>query len=69
MTFKNRIRLPFYLSRPQFPDEKNIFRLANGVAKVQSIVIRKVYEGETDYLTEDQHQRLLEIPARRHHQC
>jgi hypothetical protein len=58
MAFKNRVRLPFHLTRPQFPDERNVFRMANGVAKVQSIIIRKTYEGETGYLPEWAHQRL-----------
>lgn len=58
MPFRNRIRLPFYITKPQFPSERNIFRLADGTAKVQSVVIRKVYEGKTDDMPEWFHQRL-----------
>jgi hypothetical protein len=58
MAFRNRIRLPFYLTRPQFPDDKNVTRLADGSSRVNSITIRKVYEGETEYLPEWVHQRL-----------
>lgn len=59
MAFKNRIRLPFYVTRPQFPREANIFRRADGSTKVQSVIIRKVFEGETDNLPKEIHERLL----------
>jgi len=58
MPFLNRIRLRTYLSKPQFPSESNIFKLADGSRKVQSIVISKVYTGETDLYPEWIHQRL-----------
>jgi len=59
MAFKNRIRLPFYLTRPQFPREANVFRRADGSTQVQSVIIRKVFEGETDNLPKEIHERLL----------
>lgn len=59
MAFKNRIRLPFYVTRPQFPREANIFRRADGSTKVQSVIIRKVFEGETDNLPKEIHERLI----------
>jgi hypothetical protein len=59
MPFKNRIRLPFYITRPQFPRESNVFRRADGSTKVQSVIIRKVFEGETDNLPKDIHERLI----------
>ena len=59
MPFKNRIRLPFYITRPQYPRESNIFRRADGSTKVQSVIIRKVFEGETDNLPKEIHERLL----------
>lgn len=58
MSFVNRIRLPLYVTRPQFPDEKNVFRLADGTTKVQSIIIRKVFEAETDWLPAEIHERI-----------
>lgn len=58
MSFRNRARLAFYVTRPQFPEERNTFRLANGRTKVQSVIIRKVLEGETDYLPVELHERL-----------
>ncbi len=59
MPFTNRVRLPFFITRPQFPDERNVFRLANGETKVQSVTVRKIYEGETDWLPETIHERIV----------
>lgn len=56
MAFKNRIRLPFYLTEPQFPIERTGFRFANGVAKTISAVVRKTYIGKGDMMSE----RMLE---------
>lgn len=58
MAFKNRVRLPIKLHKPQFPEETSEYRKANGVNKVLSVVIRKVYEGLTDELPEKLHERL-----------
>lgn len=57
--FKNRIRLPIMFSKPQFPTERNIFRLADGSSKVQSTIIKNTYEGKTDYLPEDWHKKII----------
>lgn len=59
MAFKNRIRLPFYITRPQFPTQKNVFRLANGRLKTQSAIVQKAFEGETDNLPKEIHERLV----------
>lgn len=59
MAFKNRIRLPIYVTRPQFPVESNVFRLANGTRKTLSSVIRKTFEGETENLPREIHERLV----------
>lgn len=56
MAFRNRIRLPFYLTRPQFPTTRNVFRKANGVTQTISTEVRKTYEGETDSWKEQWHQ-------------
>lgn len=58
MPFLNRIRLRLMLGKAQFPDDRNVFRLADGSKKVQSIVVKKVYSGITDYYPEWVHQRL-----------
>lgn len=55
--FVNRIRLPFQLYRPQFPEEREVFRKADGTVKVQSAVIRKTYNGDTDFWPENWHER------------
>jgi len=59
MPFRNRIRLPFYVTRPQFPTESTNFRLANGARKTLSSVVRKVFEGETENLPREIHERLV----------
>lgn len=59
MPFKNRVRLPFYVTRPQFPTESNTFRLANGRRKTLSSIIRKLFEGETENLPKEIHERLV----------
>jgi hypothetical protein len=58
MAFRNKIRLRLMIGKAQFPDDRNVFRLADGTKKVQSIVIHKTYQGVTDYYPEWVHQRL-----------
>lgn len=58
MAFTNRIRLPFKLHKPQFVEEAERYRKANGETKTLSVVIRKVYDGVTDELPEKLHERL-----------
>lgn len=57
--FKNRVRLPIFFSKPQFPVEKTTFRKADGSTKVLSTIIRNTYEGKTDQLPEDWHRKLI----------
>jgi hypothetical protein len=57
--FKNRIRLPFYLSKAQFPTERNVFRKADGSSHVLSAIVRNTYEGTTDQLPEEWHRKLV----------
>lgn len=56
--FRNRARLPFLIKQPQFPETRNEYRRADGSSVIQSVVIRKTYVGDTDYLSERLHQRL-----------
>lgn len=58
MPFTNRVRLPIQLHSAQFPEERNVFRKANGATQTLSVVVRKQYELETDYLPEKWHERL-----------
>ena len=59
MAFINRIRLPFKLTRPQFPEDRTVYRKADGTTKTLSAVIKKTYEGETDYWPEKWHERFV----------
>lgn len=58
MAFTNRIRLPFKLHKPQFQEESERYRKANGETVTLSVVIRKIYEGITDEMPEKLHERL-----------
>lgn len=58
MAFTNRIRLPLQLHSPQFPEDRQVFRKANGQTQTMSIVVRKTYELETDFMPENWHQKL-----------
>lgn len=58
MAFKNRIRLPIKITRPQYPEERSTFRNANGATKTMSVVVRKTLEGETDWMPEQWHEKL-----------
>src|ERR1044072_2057406 len=58
MSFSNRIRLPFKLHKPQFPEQAERYRKANGQTVTLSVVVRKVYEGLTDSLPQKLHERL-----------
>lgn len=59
MPFTNRIRLPLQLHSPQYPQERSVFRKANGETKTMSVIVRKNYELETDYMPDNWHQRLI----------
>lgn len=59
MSFTNRVRLPIFFSKPQFPVEQTRFRLSNGTTKTQGVVIRNTYEGKTDQLPEDWHRKIV----------
>lgn len=59
MSFKNRIRLPFLLRNPQFPQERNVFTKANGEIVTLFVRVSKTYEGITDWLPEALHERLV----------
>lgn len=58
MAFKNRIRLPVRTKWPQFPEERQVFRFADGVSKTISVQVRKTYILETTLMPERLHERL-----------
>lgn len=58
MPFLNRYRLPIKIDKPQYVDEREVFRKANGSTVVLSNVVRKRYILTTDYLPEKLHERI-----------
>jgi len=54
----NRVRLPFYLSKPQYPAEEDIYLKGNGVRVVLKSIVSKVMDGKTDYMPYKLHERL-----------
>lgn len=46
-------------AKPQYPMERNTFRLSDGTTKVLSMVIRNTFEGKTDQLPEAWHRKLV----------
>ena len=54
----NRIRLPFYLSKPQYPAEEDIYLKGNGRRVVLKSIVSKVMDGKTDYMPYKLHERL-----------
>lgn len=59
MPFRNRIRLPLKLSKAQFPSEREVFRLADGSSKTIKAIVKKTYQGSTDYISESWHQKTI----------
>lgn len=53
---KNRLRLPFYLFKPQYPSQVNVLKMGNGRNKVLSGVLEKEYEIETEQMPEIFHE-------------
>ena len=54
--FVNKVRLPFYLSGAQFPDEEEIYFKSNGQARILSSITRKEYQLQTDSIPEWMHE-------------
>jgi hypothetical protein len=58
MSFLNRIRLPLYLLKPQFPEEKTVYSKSNGETVTLSASVKKTYALKTDWMPEKWHERL-----------
>ena len=54
----NKIRLPFYLSKPQYKTDRSIYFKSTGAAKVTKSVTHKEYEGHTDHVPDEVHEKL-----------
>lgn len=59
MPFRQRIRLPLELTKPQWPQQRTAQRLANGKVVTQSVVVQKVYIGGTDWMPEKWHEKVV----------
>lgn len=57
--FHNRIRIPIKINKPQFPVVRQIYEKSNGDSVVQSAVVKKTYEGITEYMSERLHERTV----------
>jgi hypothetical protein len=55
----NRIRLPFYLSKPQYTSEEELYLKGNGRRVVLKSIVNKVMDGKTDYMPSQVHERLV----------
>jgi hypothetical protein len=54
----NRVRLPFYLSKPQYPAEEDVYLKGNGTRVVLKAIVSKVMDGKTDWMPSLLHERL-----------
>lgn len=57
--FYNIIRLPFYLTEPQYPIKRNVFVKSNGSRKKLSSRIENSYELVVDYMPKSWHEKLI----------
>lgn len=48
----NRVRLPFYLSRPTHPTKREVYIKSNGLHKTLSAFVEKEYNLQTDWMIE-----------------
>lgn len=53
------VSLPIRLSKPQFKQTDKIYEKLNGEQVVLYATINKEYEGETDYIPEDWHEKIV----------
>lgn len=55
----NRVRLPFYLTKPKTSEDKATYRLSNGAIKQTRSLLTKEYTVVTDLMTEDFHDKIV----------
>lgn len=56
--FMNRVRLPFYFSQPQFPDDETIYPRSDGTRKLLKSNIIKEYLAQTEHFPEILHNKI-----------
>ncbi len=57
-SFRNKIRLPMFLSQPQFPKKEEVYVKSDGTRVRLSAQLGKEYKAETDYMMEHLHEKL-----------
>jgi hypothetical protein len=58
-TCLNRVRLPLYLTEPQYSQEQEVYTLKSGYRRHLSAEIGKTYNLKTDFLPDELHQKLV----------
>jgi len=56
--FYNKVRLPFYLHRPQYSVQEEIYTKSNGIRHVAKSIISEEWEGVVDWVNQDTHKKL-----------
>jgi hypothetical protein len=56
--FVNKVRLPFYLSRPNHPKKRVVYMKSNGANKLLSALVEKEYQLDTEQMPEVFHEAM-----------
>lgn len=59
MAFHNRVRLPIFISRPQYSSTREQYVKANGDTVNLSSVMKKIFIGATEWITAGDHEKLM----------
>lgn len=54
----NRVRLPFYLLKPKYLEERSVYRKSAGAIKLQKSILTQEYEVETEFFPKHIHDKL-----------
>ncbi len=54
----NKARVPMYFSRPQYPEERTVYKKSNGNIKLLKSISSKEYKCDVDFLPDYMHERL-----------
>lgn len=55
----NRVRLPLYVSQPQFQETREVYTKSNGAQKVLKSILTKEFSGTVDQLSEAVHEKIM----------
>lgn len=59
MAFHNRVRLPVTIDKPQFGSTRSVYVKANGDTVLLSSILKKTYQGSTDWMPAKWQERLF----------